>query len=134
MGLVGVCLTTVFDKNFPGSEAFGEYTDGKSLVYCLARLDDLARQCSVTPISGFAPDYEDMADDYEGPPIEEQWFDAAEGLHSVSAIIEATSGSTEWARGLAKLEAEEVLDCLRSLERVLAAGKEARARFYLLYC
>jgi hypothetical protein len=128
---MGVCLAVIFDKKFPEADAFSDFTDGKIIVYNLFKLDTLAERSNVDPLSKFAPDYD--PDVYNGPPIDEQWFEIADGLKTISAILSALESAPDQS-GLSKTEAQDVTEDLAELHRVLTESKRANARFYLLYC
>lgn len=131
---MGVCLSLTFDKSFPEGDSFSKFTDGKDLVDAMDRLDALCRKEDVTLFSGFAPDYDSLAEGLKkGESLDEIWFSSGDGLRTVSRLICATASDKEWSRGLAKSRAKLVIDCLKEIERLLKIGKRRKAKFYFLY-
>ena len=58
---MGVTLGPVFDKKFPDDKLFGDYSDGKHLVYGMTRFDEICAAKSVTLFSTLCgPDEDEM--------------------------------------------------------------------------
>jgi hypothetical protein len=131
---MGVCLGLMFDKKLPEADSFSEFTDGKDLVHAMDGLDDLCKQNDVTAFSTFAPDYDSLADELaDGETLDEIWFDTADGLRTISVLVEATASEKKWSKGLTKSEISVLIECLKELERCLEIGKRKKARFSFLY-
>src|SRR5713101_4234085 len=128
---MGVGITPHCEKEFPGSESFSKFTDGKDLVHSMGRLDEICMQNRLTPFSTFAPDYDSLACELsEGEVLEEICFDSADGLKTVSELIKALKSEKQWFKGLAlwKKEAEVVGECLQLLQRLLKTAAKKRIR------
>jgi hypothetical protein len=131
---MGVCLGLTFDKKLPEGDSFSKFTDGKILVYAMDCLDQICKQKDLTPFSTFAPDYNSLTEELsEGETLDEIWFDTADGLGTVSALIQVTQSEKQWSKGLTKSEIRVVIECLKELERLLRIGKSKKARFCFLY-
>ena len=133
---MGVCLGLAFDKEFPEGDSFSKFTDGKDLVYVMDRLDAICKQKEVTPFSTFAPDYDSLAEGLsEGETIDEIWFNTADGVRTVSQLVQVAESEKTWCKGLglSKTEVNDVTACLKELERLLRIGKQKKARFYFSY-
>jgi len=132
---MGLTLGPAFDKKFEGADSFSKLTDGKDLVQALDLLDRICNEKGVTPFGTFAPDFEALAEALDsGEQLEEMWFDCADGLHTISALIEALRTEKKWSKGLRKNEVKGLVECLQELEKDLNIAKKKKARFYLLVC
>jgi hypothetical protein len=130
---MSVAIYVALEKEIPGFDASS--VCGKCLEKAQARLDGIARERRLTPLTDFlstAPEdvlgfFEDMGGMPEGlqPPAEE-WFDPAEGLRTVRGLLDYLRDnptSVPRARG--------VRDDLEAAEAVLAAAREHGVRFHL---
>src|SRR6516165_2097631 len=119
---MGVSIAAHFEKKFRGSDA--DFPEGKCLVYCLDRLDDICGQHGLATLSSFAPD--------DG---EESWFDSADGLETVSELLKILRLDKAWFKGLVatKKDAKIAVECLEVLERSLRSAAKKKIRFYLFY-
>ena len=111
--------------------------DHSALFYCGESLDRLAVKLSVQPLSDFYDDTDlrynmdetgEFAESEEGWPADvAQWFDPADALRSVNAILtalQADAGVIDAVNGWTRADIEaELIDCKTELERAIAAGK-----------
>ena len=95
--------------------------EGKALASAWPAIDDLARSLGVTPFAELGDD--DEADD-ERPASEMPWFDAADGLRTVQAILGALDSDPS-----ALPDSEYVRYDLEDVRDVLTAASENRVRF-----
>src|SRR4051794_8350468 len=115
---MGLTLGPVFDKKLAGADSFSKFTDGKELVHALDLLDQICNEKGVTPFGTFAPDFEALADELEpGEKLDDLWFSCADGLRTVSALIEALQSEKQWPKGLRKNAIKGLIECLRELEK-----------------
>lgn len=136
---MGVTLGPVFDKKFPDDDLFGNYSDGKDLVYGMTRFDEICAAKSVTLFSTLCgPDedeIEEMAAELEeGETLEDTWFTCTDGLKTVTTIIGALETEKQWTKGFRPREVRDFVEQLRRLEEALTLGKKKKAKFYFLLC
>lgn len=86
-------LFIVLEREIP---EFDSYVDGEAVLAYQPQLDKLCEQSDITPLTAFgslsqgdAADFlPDEALDLEGLELpDEMWFDAAEGLETIAAIL-----------------------------------------------
>lgn len=120
-----------------GDQYESNESDHSALLDLAESLDLLAVKLSVQPLSGFYDDTDlrynldetgEFAGSEEGWPVAAaQWFDAADALSSVDAILtylQAHAGTIDAADGWTQADVEaDLIDCKAELERAVAAGK-----------
>jgi len=112
-------------------------SDHSAMFDCGESLDRLAAKLSVQPLSDFYDDTDlrynmdetgEFAEIEDGwPATAAQWFDPADALRSVNAILaalQADAGAIDDAEGWTPADVEtDLLDCKAELERAIAEGK-----------
>ena len=112
-------------------------SDHSALFDCGESLDRLAAKLSVQPLSDFYDDTDlrynmdetgEFAEIEDGwPATAAQWFDPADALRSVNAILaalQADAGAIDDAEGWTPADVEtDLIDCKAELERAIAEGK-----------
>ncbi|GEM44921.1 hypothetical protein [Deinococcus cellulosilyticus] len=121
------------------------FIDGKALAHAIEDLQDLSERLGVTPLEEFMdhtealdlledPDEDDLNEDdfaaeEQMASEDREWFDAAEALRTVSALLEALKSSPEQSFG--GFTAEDVQEDLQDLQKVLQACQSEGVRFHL---
>jgi hypothetical protein len=123
----------VLEQELPANAAPAD--TGKALLYFQRQIDELAERLQVPSLSGFfSRSPYDIAEYLRGQGVEpnfdhlpdEEWFDAAEGLRTVRAIIE------ELRTFPAAVPApEKVVADLEDVERALILAESKGLRFHL---
>jgi hypothetical protein len=119
-----------FDPPLPVEESG---TTGEFLARHSEALDDLAIAAGQKPFTAFG-DTRDIPEDFDGPPEElddilgpwTEWFDPAEGLATVRALVRHLKANPTTLRKL-----DGVLDELEDLARDLAVAEQEGVRFRL---
>ena len=136
MLVMALAITVSLEKDLP--EAFAAFTkakSGKALARESERLDTAARAKHVNGIPSFLSESQAAlieqlkAEGFDPakmrlPP--EQWFDAAEGLQTVRALIEHVSANLNNYK-----QPNPILRDLKAIEALLVAAQHAGVRFHL---
>jgi hypothetical protein len=132
---MGVELLLVYHKKVAGADQFSTRAESKSVAAELSLLDEIATEKGLTPLSGFIPDFDELADSAALDEVElpETWFSAADGLRTVSGLIAALKTEPRCARRVPKRELAGLLACLELLEHDLKLAKQKRGRFFLAF-
>ena len=124
----------VFEKPLSSAEGFG----GHSLSRGLEELDNLAQTLGLMPLSGFI-DSNTMArevfDDEELagidlPPV--QWFEASEGLRTVSGLLAFISEQSDKSLSMFGDAVSAIETDLQQLAGLLEEALRSSNRFHLL--
>lgn len=116
---MGFGLLPILETQIVGVDPFN--IEGKDLAAAWSAIDDLARELGVTP---FADLGDDDDSDEDCPASETPWFDAADGLRTVTAILGALDANPNALPG-----AEFVRDDLKGVREVLTAAAKNGVRF-----
>ncbi len=127
---------SVFPEFNPRPAAINFEADGKILAAEFHKLDELAAELEVPLFSSFG-DNREIPADFDGDLEEldellgpwDEWFDAASGITTLRALIDALSSEAAVA---SRFEyPQEVLEELRELERCLVQAQGVGADFRL---
>lgn len=113
----------VLQEKIPGVDAIG--LEGRALSKHSDSLQTLASQTGVTPLTSFfSVDREEVEDLLGDAPVEarveipdKQWFRAAEGLRTISALLTAIAGRETPDREKLTKELEEFKDVLAAAQQ-----------------
>jgi hypothetical protein len=116
---MGFGLIPLLESRISGVDPYN--IEGKALAASWPGIDDVARSLGVTPIGEFGDD--DDSDD-ESPATDLPWFDAADGLRTVTALLDALDSDPELLP-----DSEFVRYDLEDVRNVLSAAVERQVRF-----
>ena len=119
-------------------ELIGDKFDalGEILASNYEEIDKIARRAKLTPLSAFA-DNREIPDDFDGDPDDlaeamgewTEWFDPADGLAAMHAIVDHINSNPRAVKRLD--DSAEVIAELEELARALSAGAAQGAKFRL---
>jgi len=129
---MGAALFITLRREIPDFDAF---VNGKALSEAERKLERIANELSVTPLmdffsqdAGAAADFIEAEggdpDDIELP--DEAWFDAADGLSTVNALLEHISNNADVVR-----DSTAVLSDLREFQTVLKRAADENVEWHL---
>ncbi len=133
---------TIWLEVFDGTDKTGGDRDNSMILRLGDELAAVATRLGVPKLSTFydssalADAYASEFEDAELPPVEPVWFDAADGLQAVAALLEAVRGGSMQAR--LKLDAtrsrwsEMLLEELQYCHGALSHAAERGQRFHFL--
>lgn len=132
---MSLALYVVLDAEEPGFDVF---VDGKAVAHAVDELDALCDAIGLPGLDTFVGEPTDELDD-AAPPDEGEdedeplaapghWFDAAEGVAWLQALVEAIEEQPE-----ALEDAEGVLEDLGDIQHVLEQAQAARLRWHFAW-
>jgi hypothetical protein len=133
---------TIWLEVFDGTEKTGGDRDNSMILRLGDELGAVATELGVSKLSAFydssalADAYAGELEDAELPQVDSAWFDAADGLKTFAALLEAVRGGSAQSR--LKLDAtrshwpEMLLEELEYCHGVLSHAAERGQRFHLL--
>lgn len=121
---MGIGLVPILETRIKSVDPYN--IEGKALASAWPEIDDIARRLGVTTIEdlGDNEEFDEEEDELDGPPSEVPWYDAADGLRTVTALREELTANPD-----ALPDSDEVASDLEEIQDVLAAAEEHKVRF-----